>query len=215
MPANSKANLQKNLLQRHLLRKTILWCLCGCLLAVATLFAAVQLPGVQQRLLQELITRIEARAAIRIQYRTYRWEPFSELRLHGLTIHSAARKLLHCQKAQLNYHPSWHWPYLVPTRLILLRPILYLQKDSRGRWIFPTAGRRRHNPAAESSRRWQRFPWPDLQIVSGEILGFQGSRQILTIHDLNGTLSLQMISGKNGLSLKIGLDQWQNLLQPQ
>ncbi len=216
MPANSQANPQKNLpLQRFLLRKTILWGLCGCLLTVAMLLAAVHLSAVQQRLLQELIKHIEARAAIRIQYRAYRWEPFSELRLDGLSVRSAAGNLLHCQEARLHYHLSWNWPFLVPTRLVLQRPVLYLQKDSRGRWIFPTTGSGRNNPAGESSHRWQHFPWPDLKIVSGKILGFQNSRQILALHNLNGTLSLQMISGKNGPSLKIDLDQWQNLLQAQ
>ncbi len=192
----------------------MLWCLGGLLLLLGTLVAAVHLPVVQDQLLDQLVKHVQASTHLRIEYQSYSWRPFSMLRLKGLTVHSPTKELLHCQEAQLAYHLSWHPPFLIPTELTLQQPLLYLQKDAQGRWIFPftmKGGGGGGHSRSKPSRRWSHFPCPNLKIVSGRVVGFQQSRQILTIQDLNATLPLQMISSSEGPCLKIDLDPWMGL----
>lgn len=210
--AKAKPEGRSRQVRQQLLRRAIIGSLCSLLLLAALFVGAVHLSGVQRALLQRLISHVEASAGVTIHYRAYHWRPFSMLRLDGLKVHSAAQQLLHCRTAQLRYRLAWKWPFVVPILLTLQEPVLYLRKDRQGHWIFPKTQSRKTGKGRGVATRWRRFHWPDVKIVSGEILGFQQSRQILALHNLNGTLSLQLISEDGGASLKIRLGQWQQLM---
>ncbi len=90
------------------------------------------------------------------------------------------------------------------------KPWLQLQRDSQGDFQLPAE----KSPGTRDSQGskpfpWAGFPWPQVRIVSGNIVAYQDGQVVLSVRDVNATVSLQEVSGSDGPKLKINFGQWQ------
>ena len=188
--------------------------LCCFLLVPLALVIALHVPAVQDYLLQKAIQKLEASADLQIQLSSARWSLWHELRLVDLKVKASGENILECGEASLGYYLSWKWPYVHPVAVVLEKPSLRLERDAQGHWQLPG----RKGPPSEASRPanpfpWSRFPWPQVRIVSGTIAATQNGQVVLSIADVNGTISVQEMTGSQGPWLKIDFGPWQGEAQ--
>ncbi len=186
------------------------WALLCVFLIILTLALAVHIPAVQEYMVKEAVLKLESSAGIGVQLDSFRWSPLHELRLFNLKVKAAGKNILECEEATLGYHFSWSWPYLHPGELSLEKPWLQLERDSQGHFQFPTE----KSPGTgdlQGSKPfpWAGFPWPQVRIVSGNIVAYQDGQVVLSVRDVNATLSFQEVPGSDGPKLKINFGQWQ------
>jgi autotransporter translocation and assembly factor TamB len=188
--------------------------LLGVFLLSLTLVLALHIPAVQEYLLKEAVHKLETSAAIEVQLGSFHWSPFRELRLVNLKVKATGKNILECEEARLGYHLSLTWPYLHPGELHLEKPWLQLERDAQGNFQLPTE----KAPEGGNSRGskpfpWAGFPWPQVRIVSGNIVAYQNGQVVLSVRDVNATLSFQVVSGSDGPKLKINFGQWQGCVE--
>ncbi|MGV8074170.1 MAG: translocation/assembly module TamB domain-containing protein [Syntrophobacteraceae bacterium] len=211
---------------RNLSRFPILifaWTAIIVLIVPLFLILILHLPGVQSEVIKRVIRQIEIVTPLQVQLKNYRWSPFSGLSLKELKVQSSRKNILECEKAQLSYSLSLSRPYIKANEIYLEKPVLRLDKDAEGHWILPqdakngndkagsvAGGDAAHPAADEASSLMFRFPWPRIRIFSGVVTAEQNGRQILTIRDVTGTLTVEPAHDANGRpSLKVHLGQWQ------
>lgn len=185
-------------------------CVLFVLLVPLALVMTLHLPAVQGYLLQKAVEKLEAKTDLQIQFSSVRWSLWRELRLADLKVKTAGEDVLECRDASLGYHLSWQWPYLHPEAVVLEKPSLRLERDAQGRWQLP-GGKGRPPEASRSAGPfpWARFPWPQVRIVSGTISATQDGQVVLSIADVNATISVQEVTGSGGPRFKIDLGPWQ------
>ena len=186
-----------------------------CLMLIPlALVLALYIPAVQDTILQAAVRKLEASTDLQIQLGSTRWSPFRELQLFDLKVKASGENVLECEEAKLGYHLSWKWPYLHPGAIVLEKPSLHLERDAQGQWQLP----RRKGPASDRSRPtepfpWASFPWPQVRIVSGNIAAFQDGQRVLSLRDMNATLSVQEMTGSDGPLLKLDFGRWQGAVE--
>ena len=186
------------------------WALLCVFLIPLTFVLTLHIPAVQEYLLQEAVRKLEASAGIGVQLGSFRWSPFRELHLFSLKVKTSGENILECEEAKLAYHLSLTWPYLHPGELSLEKPWLQLERDSQGNFQLPTE--KAQGPGNSSGSKpfpWAGFPWPQVRIVSGNIVAYQDGQVVLSVRDVNATLSFQEVPGSDGPKLKINFGQWQ------
>ena len=198
-------------------RRLFVWWAILCLLLVPLCVAAVlYFPWTQKRVINGFLKKIENTAAVDIRARAYGWSPFSQIRVTSLKVKAGRRDFLRCDTAELSYHLSWKWPYFIPKMLLLDKPFLYLEKDADGRWRIPreaalpgqaSVGAGTSTPA-ENGFSWESFPWPEVYIDSGRIVGFQQGKKILSLQNITGAVPFKVVDGERGPILQIDLGQW-------
>ena len=101
-------------------------------------------------------------------------------------------------------------PIFTPRAIVLEKPSLHLERDAQGRWQLPA--RKGAPPEASQPGKpfpWSSFPWPQVRIVSGTITAAQNGQVVLSIRDVNATLSVQEMMDSDGPWLKLDFGQWQ------
>jgi len=184
------------------------------LLVPTGLLVALHIPAVQDFLLQKAIRKLETSAELQIELASSRWQPFHELRLFDLKVKASGQDILECGEASLAYQLSWKWPYVHPLAVVLDRPSLHLDRDAEGQWRLPvSAGAPAKSSQTLNAFPWSRFPWPQVRIVSGTIAATQNGQVVLSIGDVNATISVQEAAGSDAPGLKIDFGQWQGEVQ--
>jgi len=184
------------------------------LLVPTGLLVALHIPAVQDFLLQKAIRKLETSAELQIELASSRWQPFHELRLFDLKVKASGQDILECGEASLAYQLSWKWPYVHPLAVVLDRPSLHLDRDAEGQWRLPVrAGAPEKSSQSRDPFPWSRFPWPQVRIVSGTIAATQNGQVVLSIGDVNATISVQEAAGSDAPGLKIDFGQWQGEVQ--
>jgi hypothetical protein len=174
----------------------------------------LHIPWVQNQIINRAVDRLETITGINIEIERFEWRPFSYLRLLHLEVETFGEKFLQCDQADLNYHLSWNSPYFHPVELFLQKPLLRLEKDEQGHWKFPKKGRESvSGPPKENPfllfPSWAQVPLPRLRLSSATILAYQNGQTILSIKDVDGTLSFRVVPGPKGPLLKIDLGIWE------
>lgn len=201
---------------RHIsvpLRLLIAGLLC-CLLVPLALLLALHVPAVQDAILHGVLRKLETSTDLQIQLSSAHWSLLRELRLFDLKVKASGENMLECGEATLGYRLSWKWPYFHPLAIVLERPSLRLERDAQGQWRLPG----RQGPPSQASQPadpfpWSRFPWPQVRLVSGTITAFQNGQVVLSIADMNATLSVQEMAGSDGPRFKIDFGRWQGEAQ--
>jgi hypothetical protein len=175
-----------------------------------SLILILHIPAVQKQLFQKVLEKIETSTGISVQLESFKWAPLHELHLFNVKVTSSGENVLTCEEAKLGYHLSWNWPYLRPEELSLGKPWLQLERDAQGQWRLPaTKFRRAENAPGSKPFPWSSFPWPQVRIVSGEIVAYQDGQTVLSVRDVNASLSFEEVVGSDGPRLKINFGQWQ------
>ena len=195
---------------RSLIFHLLAWGLAAALLIPSCLILALHIPAVQKELIGKLIREIEAGTGVDIRIESYVWLPFSRLNLAQVQVRSSENELLECSKAQITYHFSSIWPYILPDELYLENPVFSLEKNAQGAWQFP--GKQKSGETGTLSRESASRlfpPLPKVRVSSGTVLVRQQGRQIATIRGINGTLAFKVVQGPDGPVIKLDLGQWQ------
>ena len=139
-----------------------------------------------------------------------RWSPFRELQLFDLKVKASGENVLECEEAKLGYRLSWKWPYLHPGEILLKNP-RFTWNAMRKAAGNSRAGKELHpNPPGRTNPFPGRaFRWPQVRIVSGNIAAFQDGQRVLSLRDMNATLSVQEMTGSDGPWLKLDFGRWQ------
>jgi hypothetical protein len=190
--------------------KLFAWALSCVFLVPLLVVLVVHIPAVQEYVLKEAVRKLETSSGMEIQVGSFHWSPFRELRLIGLKVQASGERVIECEEARLDYRLSWRWPYVHPKGISLEKPWLQLERDSQGHFqLF--AGKSKGNGASPKSKDfpWSSFPWPQVRITSGSIVAYQDGQVVLSVRDVNATVSFQEIVGSDGPKLKINFGQWQ------
>jgi len=196
---------------RRFLRWLVL-AVSGFLLLPLSAFVFLHLPWVQKRVIGKVTRPVEKTAGVQIELESYRWSSFSRMQLTSLQVMSNQKDFLRCDQAQLSFRISTEWPYLIPKVLLLDKPVLYLEKDARGKWRIPRAAGTAQKAGEASNRRTARriaFPWPEVRINSGQIIAFQEGHVVLSLQNVTGSLFVKTSPGDDGPILSINLGQGQ------
>jgi autotransporter translocation and assembly factor TamB len=170
----------------------------------------LHIPAVQKSLFQKAVEKLATSEGIEIQLESFSWSPLREVRLFNLKVTSSGENVLLCEEAKLGYHLSLHWPYLHPDELSLEKPWLRLERDAQGHWRLPaTKSQGAGNARGSKPFPWSSFPWPQVRIISGNIVAYQDGQTVLSVRDVNATLSFEEVLGADGPRLKINFGQWQ------
>jgi translocation and assembly module TamB len=184
--------------------------LLGIVLVSVSFVLILHIPAVQEWLLKEALSKLEASTGIAVRLASFRWSPFRELRLFGLKVKASGENILECEEAKLAYHFSLNWPYIHPGELSLEKPWLQLERDAEGHFqLWPGKPKGRGDSREIKSIPWVRLPWPQVRITSGSIIAYQDGQVVLSVRDVNATLLFQEIPGSDGPKLKINFGQWQ------
>lgn|GEM_PF-2398050 len=202
----------------HRTRYLLVWWGVLCLLLIPlTALLILNLPWTQKKMIDGFLKRVENIAAVTIKIGSYEWSPLSsQMHVASIGVKSDQKDFLRCDAAELDYQLSWKWPYFIPTVLFLDKPVLYLEKDSLGRWHIPREitpnGKSVEGIGSSAPAKkgffWKDFPWPEVRVKSGRIIAFQQGQIVLSLQNITGTIPYQVTDGKNGPILKIKLDQW-------
>jgi len=185
----------------------------GFVLLSMAIFVFLHLPQIQKQLIGKVVRPVEKAARVEIELESYRWSSFSQIHLTSLQVRSDEKEFLRCEQAQLSYRLSTQWPYLIPEVLLLDRPVLHLERDSRGKWRIPRSGgvQKVHVSSHGKTRRWMNFPLPEVQVNSGRIVAVQEGQEILSLQNVTGSFSFKVTPGDDGPILSINLGQWQGI----
>jgi uncharacterized protein involved in outer membrane biogenesis len=177
-----------------------------------TAIVALHLPSIQKEIILTGIERLEAATNLEVQIRSYRWLPFSGIRLTDVRIRSGGRQFLDCDKVRLDYRLSIKWPYLIVERVYLEKPFLQLERSADGKWLFPSPGGSgiENEPQIDSANAekpgeplWTRIHLPSIQIVSGTIEATQQGNTIISIKDITVAVQLKAVSGAKGSRMQM------------
>jgi hypothetical protein len=184
------------------------------LLLPLLLLLILHLPFVQRQVIAHVVQRLEYNTGVQIHVESYIWQPFNHLKLVDLRVESSGKEVMKCDKVQLDYRLSLNWPYLYPEELYLERPSIHLEKDDKGtyRLFRLDAKRAKKETSFGGPSFWVRYPWPPVRIVSGDIGAEQDGKQILSLRNVSGTFSFNVVQGPNGPRLKIDIGRWQSHL---
>lgn len=186
--------------------RLLVWGTVLCILVPLTLLLAVHLPPFQEQLIGKLVREIERSTPLEIRLGSYRLWPFSRLELLDLRISSSGRELLSCDQARLEYRFTSTWPYVHARELLLEKAVLNLERDAQGNWLLPgNHGAGNGVFSKPVHPEWIRMPLPQVKIVSGTVTILQNGRPVLTLRNVNGTLSFRVVEGKDGPRLQIEL----------
>ena len=191
----------------------IVWVGIGLLALPLSAIMVVHIPWVQKKIIKGAVQLAEKKSDLRIQLEGYRWHPLTGIRLVDLRVDSMGKDILRCEQARLSYGFSLKRPYILPKELLLVRPVIHLEKDSQGHWQFPGGKASESKTGSGDSSRWLRLPWPDLRIVSGQIDAYQNGEQILLLRDITGKLTLEFVSTPQGPAIRVDLGGWQGKVE--
>lgn len=180
------------------------------------LLAALHLPSVQEWVIGQLTRRIESSSAIHVEIASYRWQPLADVYLSNIKAEFSGKEILHCEGARLTFGLSASKPYLQVKELYLEKPLIRVQRDTKGKWQVP--GRIATKRQSQESRGtgapspWLQLPLPQVRVSAGSVFGEQDGRTILSIRQVNGTLPLRVVPGSDGPRIEIDLGRWSGRL---
>lgn len=176
------------------------------------MLALIHFPPFGNWVLRFLLGTLEKRTQWSVTTEAFDWHPFSRLVLHNAVVRTQESEIIRCEQAELRYHLSLGRPFVRIQEVSLVRPLIHLEKDARGRWRLP--GEVEHHrarakgEALPSSNR--RLPFSRLQVSvsSGTILGRQESGDFLRIRDVSGSILLQLEDENSKLRIGVDLPLW-------
>ena len=191
--------------------RLLVWTVLGILVALFAVVVLLHLPFVQGFLLDQAARHWGDRIPVGARLEGFRWRPFSGLRLEGLRLESSGVEFLRCREADLSYFFSLDAPYFHPVELVLDHPELRLEKDDKGRWKLP--GGEGPSPSRANGGKIPlpppSVPLPRLRLLSASIEARQNGERVLSIRNVDGTLTFKTVEGADGPSLGIDLGWWQ------
>ncbi len=196
----------------------LVWGSAFCLFVPLVFLFAIHLPALQEQLIGKLIREVERATPLQVRLGSYRLRPFSRLELLNLNISASGKELLVCDQASLVYRISTTWPYVHATELLLEKAVLNLERDTQGNWLLPRNRNADKHFPGRVHPDWVRIPLPQVRIVSGTVTAHQEGKPVLTLRNVNGTLSFRVVEEKEGPRLIIemgGLSQERSAREPQ
>jgi len=190
--------------------RLVYWIVGVAIVLPAAILMALHLPFVQRLAIVEFVRTIEQTTGFEVELKSYRWQPFSNLRIMNLKVAAPGKKIVECDEVRLTYGLALKWPYFQPKEAYLERPLIHLERDAGGQWQIPGVSQRERKdvPMGRIPASWARIPWPQVYVSSGAIDAQQDGRSILSIREVNGVLPLRMVSDPDGPKLQMDLGRW-------
>lgn len=193
-----------NVKKKHVIRpggrKLLFMVSAISLLPVCVLLIAFYVPAIQYFLLQAFLKQVEMDSGLQIQYRSHEWNNVAGLRLTGIHLYSSGREFLTCDEARGSIGLSLHWPFIYLAEILLIRPILHLERTSDRQWRLPSGApgdrtAKGYPPPVEDLLRGSS---PRLRIESGQIIAEQDGQTVLNVRNVTGVFVLRVSSGRGG-----------------
>lgn len=190
----------------------LLWIIAAAMGIPFILLLLVHLPFVQDRVFGTLVKVVESRTDLKIDVEDREWQPFSRICLQNLRVWSSKEAVFQCDRAELLYRLSAGRPYLRPVAIDLLRPVICVEKDAKGRWqVLSRVKHREDAPHGDGLSSWFGRLSPtqfQVNVISGTICGDQDGQRFLSIRNVNGTFFFKAENSDNGLRIMVDLPEW-------
>ena len=178
-------------------------------LVPALVVFALHIPSVQQSLIISIVNRIENATHYKVEIQSYKWWPFSRLYVEKLRIESGGKTILDCGEVRLSYGFRASFPFINPKEIYLDKPFLQVERSDDGKWLLPGStegGRGQGGEGCGGGSMLLNMALPTLHVVSGTIEGRQRGNIVLSIRDATGIIHLKRVSGPEGVSIGVDLD---------
>lgn len=188
----------------------LFWAAAAIILLVPALVVfALHIPAVQQSLIISIVNRIENATYYKVEIQSYKWWPFSRLYVEKLRVESGGKTILDCGEVRLSYGFRASFPFINPEEIYLGKPYLQVERGDDGKWLLPGSsggGRGQGGEGGGAGSMLLNMALPTLHVVSGTIEGRQRGNIVLSIKDATGIIHLKRVSGPEGVSIGVDLD---------
>ncbi len=179
------------------------------------LVVLIHTPWFQERLIRAAAARIQEETGVRVEMSGYRWHPFRSLQIEELSAEADGRRVFSAAALRVDYTLTWARPHLNLRDVVVIRPVLRLEKNARGSWSLPLSAEKGARSAPGPGWRWDGLPPVTITVVSGRIQGFDGDRCVMDVAEMNGRMSLRGRAEEGRSGVEISLDSWtMELLEP-
>jgi hypothetical protein len=184
--------------------------ICLFVVLVSSCLLSLQVPTVQRYLVRSWIENLDRRSGIIMRVKNFVWNWPATVTVREVEISLYGRKLVDCVEAAVTFGLSGASPFWYVKNVVLVRPVLYLEKDTAGRWVTPSlppkTSRAGSAPDIEApaGRFSQRIT---IRLDAGTILASQNGRNVLRVGDVSGQLTLPYDGGVGMRSLLANMEQ--------
>ncbi|SHE29862.1 Autotransporter translocation and assembly factor TamB [Desulfacinum infernum DSM 9756] len=180
------------------------------LAAAIALVLALHVPWVQHTIIGYGTDWARNELGIQLNVSKVAWNPFQGIRLQHVSAASQGQEpFLEAESVALDYRLSLSSPYFHARRLILVRPVLDVQRKADGRWALPIPPIQGKEASDGTTLRWDRMPLPSVQVIEARVRAHQDGHKILDIKEMTGILRLEGVRREDGTSgLDIRLEDW-------
>ncbi len=167
-----------------------------CLVLVLVSFSLIflQTSWFQKKMTSNFVHKVETIWGYSLKFDRCHWNVLSQLELHNVAATRGATDVFRVDEARISYDLSLLSLKIRIRHVLLDHPVLFVQKDDRGRWSLPAG---KATAAAFSSRGSQTRVWEwsgaTLSISSGTLKGLDENGSVVFRTSFSGSFRLESV----------------------